>query len=277
MHGDAMGYFGITRALRDAGYFETEHHRRVLQELDAAIRRGGLIALCGIVGCGKTTLLTRIREALQQEDEILIARSLAVDKARVNLETLIMALFYDLTVEEEAKVPAAAQRRERLLLSLIAQRGRPVALFVDDAHDLSSRTLLELKRLIELVRGAGESLSVVLAGHPKLKNDMDNPHLEAIGAPATVFALDGIGGEQEAYIRWLLGQCATEEAETLIHAQAITLLADRLATPLQIEHYLALAFEQAYLIAEKPVSAGLVDSVLPPGLDDPQARLARHG
>jgi hypothetical protein len=31
------------------------------------------------------------------------------------------------------------------------------------------------------------------------------------------------------------------------------------------------------LIAEKPVSAGLVDSVLPPGLDDPQARLARHG
>jgi type II secretory pathway predicted ATPase ExeA len=68
-----------------------------------------------------------------------------------------------------------------------------------------------------------------------------------------------------------------EEAEALIHAEAIALLAERLATPLQIEHYLTLAFEQACLIAEKPVSAGLVDSVLPPGLDDPQARLARHG
>jgi hypothetical protein len=51
----------------------------------------------------------------------------------------------------------------------------------------------------------------------------------------------------------------------------------RLATPLQIERYLTLAFEQAHEIAEKPVSAGLVDSVLAPGLDDLEPRLARHG
>ncbi len=277
MLGEVMEHYGITRAFRDAGYFETEHHRRVSQELDAATRRGGLIALCGIVGCGKTTLLARIREAGQQEGEILVSRSLAVDKAQVILKTLIMALFYDLTVEDEVKVPAQAERRERLLLSLIEQRGRPVALFVDDAHDLISQTLVQLKRLIELVRGAGESLSVVLAGHPKLKNDMDDPGLEEIGAPSTVFALDGIRGEQEAYIRWLLGQCATDETETLITEEAIALLAERLATPLQIERYLTLAFEQAHEIAEKPVSAGLVDSVLAPGLDDLEPRLARHG
>ena len=277
MLGEVMAHYGITRSFRDAGYFETEHHRLVSQELDAAIRRGGLIALCGIVGCGKTTLLERIREALQQEGKILVSRSLAVDKAHVNLRTLIMALFYDLTVEEEVKVPAQAERRERLLLSLIEQRGRPVALFVDDAHDLNSQTLVQLKRLIELVRGAGESLSVVLAGHPKLKNDMSNPRLEEIGARSTVFALDGIHGEQETYIRWLLGQCATEEAETLISDEAIALLAERLATPLQIERYLTLAFEQAHEIAEKPVSAGLVDSVLAPGLNDLEPRLARHG
>jgi hypothetical protein len=38
-----------------------------------------------------------------------------------------------------------------------------------------------------------------------------------------------------------------------------------------------LAFEQAHEIAEKPVSAALVDSVLAPGLDDLEPRLARHG
>ena len=277
MLGEVMEHYGITRSFRDAGYFETEHHRRVSQELDAAIRRGGLITLCGIVGCGKTTLLARTRDALQHEDDILVSRSLAVDKVHVNLKTLIMALFYDLTVEEEVKVPVQAERRERLLLSLIEQRGMPVALFVDDAHDLNSQTLVQLKRLIELVRGAGESLSVVLAGHPKLKNDMGNPRLEEIGARSTVFALDGIHGEQEAYIRWLLGQCATDETETLISDEAIELLAERLATPLQIERYLTMAFEQAHEIAEKPVSAGLVDSVLVPGLDDLEPRLARHG
>jgi type II secretory pathway predicted ATPase ExeA len=47
---------------------------------------------------------------------------------------------------------AQAERHERLLLSLIEQCGRPVVLFVDDAHDLNSQTLVQLKRLIELVR-----------------------------------------------------------------------------------------------------------------------------
>jgi len=277
MLGETMAYYGITRPLRAVGYFETEHHHRVLQELGAAIRRGGLIALCGIVGCGKTTLLARTRDTLQQQDEILVSRSLAVDKVHVNLRTLIMALFYDLSIEEEVKVPTQAEQRERRLLSLIGQRGRPVALFVDDAHDLNNQTLVQLKRLIELVREAGESLSVVLVGHPKLKNDMSNPGLEEIGARSTVFELDGIRGEQDAYIRWLLEQCATDEAETLISDEAIALLAGRLATPLQIEHYLTRAFEQAHEIAEKPVSAGLVDSVLAPGLDDLEPRLTRHG
>ena len=78
MLSEVMEYYGITRDFRDAGYFETDHHRQLSLELDAAIRRDGLIALCGIVGCGKTTLLTRIRRALQQEGEILISRSLAL-------------------------------------------------------------------------------------------------------------------------------------------------------------------------------------------------------
>ena len=59
MLSDVMGYYGITRSFRDAGYFQTEHHRRVSLDLDAAIRRGGLIALYGIVGCGKTRSISR--------------------------------------------------------------------------------------------------------------------------------------------------------------------------------------------------------------------------
>jgi len=68
-----------------------------------------------------------------------------------------------------------------------------------------------------------------------------------------------------------------QEAEALIQEEAIALLAAHLTTPLQIVHYLTLVFEQAYVIAEKPVSAGLVDSLLPPGLNGPQAWPARQG
>jgi type II secretory pathway predicted ATPase ExeA len=36
---------------------------------------------------------------------------------------------------------------------------------------------------------------------------MKSPRLEEIAARSTVFELDGIKGEQESYIRWLLDEC----------------------------------------------------------------------
>ena len=70
------------------------------------------------------------------------------------------------------------KRRERALRDLIKKRQRPIALFIDDAHDLHSKTLIGLKRLLEVVRDSGGTLSVVLAGHPKLKNDLRRPSME---------------------------------------------------------------------------------------------------
>jgi type II secretory pathway predicted ATPase ExeA len=277
MLSEVMEYYGISRSFRHAGYFETDHHRQVFKEMEKAIHRGELVAMSGIVGCGKTTTLLRIQEALREENQILVSRSLAVDKGRVNLKTLIMALFYDLAIDKDVKVPTQAEKRERLLLSLIEKRGKPVALFIDEAHDLHHQTLIQLKRLIELIRSAGATRSVVLAGHPKLKNDMENPTLEEIGARSTLFVLDGIKGEQEGYIRWLLGECTKDEIGTLITDEAIAQLAKRLTTPLQIEQYLTLAFEQAYQVGEKPVTTEIIDSVMAPGLNDLEPKLARHG
>ena len=54
---EIMDHFGLARGLRQAGYFETDHHKQLLKELEAAIRESGLVALAGMVGCGKTTLL----------------------------------------------------------------------------------------------------------------------------------------------------------------------------------------------------------------------------
>jgi type II secretory pathway predicted ATPase ExeA len=59
------------------------------------------VALTGIVGSGKTTLLHQIKNELEREKEVIIAQSLAIDKNRVSLPILIMALFYDLTTEKE--------------------------------------------------------------------------------------------------------------------------------------------------------------------------------
>jgi len=189
------------------------------------------------------------------------------------------ALFYDLTTEKDVKPPTQPEQRERKLLALIQKCRKPVVLFVDEAHALHNRTLVGIKRLMELVRHNGGILSVLLAGHPKLKNDLRRPALEEIGARASVFSLEGIRGHQQQYIKWLLSECIHDQyqPDDLVQEEAIAMLVDRLTTPLQIEHYLKLAFEEAYKAGTKPITADIIETILAVGLNDLEPRLIRHG
>jgi type II secretory pathway predicted ATPase ExeA len=267
----------LRRDFRHVGFFETGQYHQLFAALKTAIRQGQLIAVSGIVGCGKTTLLKRVQEELVRDRETLVARSLAMDKDRINLGTLIMALFYDLSTEKEAKIPTQPEKRERQLLDLIKKRQKPVVLFIDEAHDLHGKTLTGLKRLMELVRHQGDILAVVLAGHPKLKNDLRRPSMEEIGARATILTLEGIQGQQHEYITWLLAQCTVSEDTHILTPEAVEVLAESLATPLQVEQYLTLALEAAYRAGHNPVTPEIITSVLATGLDDIESTLARHG
>jgi type II secretory pathway predicted ATPase ExeA len=174
MLSDIRSYYGLTREISLTGqstYFETSQSQHVVKELRLAIKDGKLIVLAGIVGTGKTTTLRKIQDLLEQdkEKEILVAKSLSVDGGQISLGTLILALFCDLTTEKDGPMPTQTERRERALRALIRKRKKPVALFIDDAHQLHPKTLVGLKRLMEIVRDGKGTLSVVLAGHPKLK------------------------------------------------------------------------------------------------------------
>ena len=57
MLSDVMNYYSFIRDFKGAGYFETEHHQQIVKELKVAIKQGQMVALSGIVGCGKTTTL----------------------------------------------------------------------------------------------------------------------------------------------------------------------------------------------------------------------------
>ena len=184
-----------------------------------------------------------------------------------------------MSTEKQVRIPTQGEKRERDLRELVRKNKRPVALFVDEAHDLNGHTLTGLKRLMELVEDGDGRLSVVLAGHPKLRNDLRRPTMEEIGYRTDIFSLDGIAGSQREYIHWLLETCTEgkAEAESILTEEAIDLLATKLRTPLQIQLHLSLSLEAGYLTGEKPVSAELVESVLSRQLDDLEPTLTRHG
>ncbi len=279
MLSEVMDYFGFDRELDHLGFFETDEHVHLERELQRIIRQGRLVAFSGIVGCGKTTAIGRLMNHLKQAKDVIVSRSLAIDKERVNLGALIAALFYDLSPEEGVKLPTRPELRERKLLSLIQKCRLPVVLFVDDAHGLHHQTLVRLKRLIELVRHDGGTLSVVLAGHPKLKNDLRRPTLEEIGARTSIFSLEGIRGCQREYIEWVLSEATQNQSQPtdLLTEEALLFLAERLATPLQIEQYLTLAFEAAHRVGQKPLTRDILETTLAHGLNDLEPHLVRQG
>lgn len=280
MLSDVRSYYGFAKDFSQAGYFETEQSQQIVKELSYEIKAGKLIALSGIVGCGKTTMLRRIQDTLARDKEILVAKSLSVERSQISIPVLINALFYDLATEKDFKIPTQPERRERVLRDLIKKRQRSIALFIDDAHDLHAKTLVGLKRLIEVVRDGGGMLSIVLAGHPKLKNDLRRPRMEEIGLRAATFDLEGFSrSEKLAYLKWLLAQSVNSKTEitAILTEDAMGLMAERLATPLQFEQYLTRAFEEGYKVGQKPVGTDVVQAVLAPDLEDLEPRLTRHG
>ncbi len=62
---------------------------------------------------------------------MLVATSLAVEKQRITLGTLITALFCDLSTEKPLRIPTQSEKRERDLRDLVKRGKRPVVLFMD--------------------------------------------------------------------------------------------------------------------------------------------------
>ena len=279
MRAGVMQHFGLAVPFKQSGYYETEHHKDLIKDVRGAVMEGRLVAICGVIGSGKTVLLRRLTKMLQDDKKVIVSKSVAVDKHNIKLATLIEALYYDLSSEKQVQIPKKIERRDRQLQEMILKGKKPIVMFVDEAHDLNGHTLTGLKRLMELAEDVDGLLSIVLTGHPKLRNDLRKDNMEEIGARTDVFSLDGITGAQREYIEWLLRTCSGNEGacETILTDDAIDLLASKLRTPLQVQLHLALALEAGYQTGERPVSVAVIESALSRHIDDLEPTLTRNG
>ena len=275
---DIMQHYGLTRDFSQAGFYETQHHKNLLRQIQVSVNDGMLIALSGLVGSGKTTLLERLQDSLSSgKKPITVSKSLSVEKDRTTIPILICALFCDLSGDLHYKIPKQHEKRDRELQSLMAKK--KIALFVDEAHDLHPKTLTGMKRLVELARYGQGTLSIILAGHPKLGNDLTGTRIEEIGYRTQVLKLDAMQGHLRDYITWLIDECrAPEESrEPLITPEAIDYLAEKLRTPLQIQQHLRRAMEAAFTVGETIITFDLVQSILSSQIDTMEPVLIRNG
>lgn len=81
---------------------------------------------------------------------LIVSKAVSIEKSRITMNTLVTALFCDLSPDKKLTIPKNTELRDRTLADLVRKRRKPIVLIVDEAHDLRQDTLTGLKRLTEM-------------------------------------------------------------------------------------------------------------------------------
>lgn len=165
--------------------FMTKHTLEALACLTYGIEaRKGFILLSGEVGTGKTTLLNKLVEWLREN---------GIPTAFVFNPRLTVTQFYDFMMTEFG-IPCDPNMKSQVLLKLnhwLRERhraGQRAVLIIDEAQNLSSRTLEEIRLLTNLETHTDKLLQIVLSGQPELEDKLNQPELRQLRQRITLRA-----------------------------------------------------------------------------------------
>lgn len=150
-----------------------EGHREALAALFYDIESGrGFSALAAEPGMGKTSLLMRLLESMQES-----ARTAFLFQTDGTSREFLQALVNDLGISPRGRDLAATHEalNDALLSELNA--GRRVIVVIDEAQNLSEKTLESVRLLSNFETPAAKLMHIILAGQPKLSEKLAKPSL----------------------------------------------------------------------------------------------------
>ena len=156
--------------------FQTPGHREALAQLIYGTQeQKGFMLMTGEVGTGKTTLLRALAQRLNGKAEcaFVINSTLAFDE-------LLEYALADLGVADPGG--SRAQRLMALNRFLIGQHraGRQTILIIDEAQNLRTEALEQIRLLSNFETGSGKLLQIILAGQPELGTKLQQPELRQL-------------------------------------------------------------------------------------------------
>jgi type II secretory pathway predicted ATPase ExeA len=155
-------------------FFETHANRDAMRRLERGLRQAkGLLVLAGEIGSGKTMVVRRLLESL--EEEVFEASMLVVLHGAADAGWMLGRFAAQLGIEEPASEREALLAQIYEKLAIIREDGRHAVLIIDDAQALASQpTLAEVCGLLKLEYEERRLLSLVLAGAPTLEQALAN-------------------------------------------------------------------------------------------------------
>ena len=195
----------------------TTQHREALQHLVYGLReRKGFICLTGEVGTGKTTLCRALLNRLGPRVHTALILNPVLTETQ-----LLRAIVGEFGIE--------SKRRDRLgylnllneFLLRVNSAGYDAVLIIDEAQDMSVRTLEMVRLLSNLETERQKLLQIVLVGQPELRRMLARPGLRQLSQRITVrYHLDTMDRrETAAYLNHRL-RVAGRDDGPLVHFDA---------------------------------------------------------
>jgi general secretion pathway protein A len=149
-----------------------QNHRLAFAMLEFGVMNSaGFTVITGEIGCGKTTL---VRYLLRKLDDHVTA--CVISNTPRSQDGLLPWLLMSLNQPFEGSYPALFKQFQRFLYDQFS-RGRRTILIVDEAQNLGTEALEELRMLSNVNTDKQQFLQIILVGQPQLKDLLRAPEL----------------------------------------------------------------------------------------------------
>jgi len=174
-------FFGITAKPFDLlpnprFLYLSKGHKKALSYLQYGLQeRAGFTLLTGEVGSGKTTLLRNIVSTVDKETTLAM-----IFNTKVNGFQLLSMINEEFGLEIEGKDKVVLLRNLNDFLMSESASGRHPILVIDEAQNLTSEALEEVRLLSNLEGDDYKLLQIILVGQPELKDLIARPELRQL-------------------------------------------------------------------------------------------------
>jgi len=171
---DLLAWFGLKRFpfdknIKPADIFETEPLRECLARLEYIKRRGGILLLTGDPGVGKTLVMRRFVDSLNEN----LFKPFYTPLATLSRADLLYHINRLLGLTARLSKSAIYNQIQQTLLDSKEQAGKTILLIIDEAHLLQTGPLEELRLLTNFKMDSYDPFILILSGQSDLRRVMD--------------------------------------------------------------------------------------------------------
>jgi general secretion pathway protein A len=181
--------------------FMSQRHREALAHLMYGIGGdGGFVLLTGEIGTGKTTICRCFLQQLPETCDVAF-----IFNPKLNVLELLSTICEELHIPYPANNTSNKAFTDRINDHLLAAhaQGRTTILIIDEAQNLDSEVLEQIRLLTNLETDQRKLLHIILLGQPELRDKLARPELQQLS--------------QRIIARYHLGPLRQEEIAAYVH------------------------------------------------------------